>query len=414
MKVLIGPLNIATQPYYLARGLREHGIDATCISYGQQKLHHGSDWVVELPGDPSARAIVFHNTLKEALERDFDIYHFFQRSFYLSYPSKSQNKLCGFDIPLLKLRGKKIAYRFTGWELIDREIEMKNNPYSAFKYGWNGAFDPNLKKEWLAFVKFYSDAMMVVDPMMQEHCPEAKIVPRVLRVKDFPHIGIEKKSRPLVLHAPTNAIYKGSKFIIKALNDLKNEGVIFDLKLLDRCPFEEAMEWYKRSDIIVDQALIGWHGVLAMECMAMGKPVAVYMREDLVNTPEDIPVYNFNLDNIKQRLRLLINDYSSREFLAVRGRDYIIRVHDESVVIPKLIDVYKAILENNKMFPDTYDDINYLLFQRLDIEQRNINNNYLLINYFERIKKTSIYYYFRKILSKLKNLTLQMMKEFSK
>ena len=51
----------------------------------------------------------------------------------------------------------------------------------------------------------------------------------------------------------------------KALKELKKEGLRFELKLLNKVPFNEALEWYKRADLIVDQILIGWYGVLATE-----------------------------------------------------------------------------------------------------------------------------------------------------
>ena len=370
MKVFIGPMNIASQPYYLARGLRKFGIDACSVAYGPGAFGYSADKAVDLPKFPIDRLGAFHKTLLEAVEEDFDIYHFFQRPFYLSIPSSGHDGFLGFEIPLLKARGKRIAYRFTGWELIDRDLELANNPYSAFRHGWDGHFNRHMKKEYLEFLRCYCDAFMVVDPMMHEHCPEADIVPRVLRVDDFEEVGIEKRDVPMVLHAPSNSTYKGSKFVLDALEQLKRDGVKFELKILNRCPFVEAVEWYKRADIIVDQLLIGWYGVLAMECMAMGKPVAVYMREDLANTPDEIPVHNINIDNIKERLKLLIEDYSLRESLASRGREYVTKTHDENVVIPKLIEVYEKMQNSSVANLNTNADLEFLHMQRVEYEKQ--------------------------------------------
>jgi len=388
MKVIIGPLNIASQPYYLARGLRNFGIDATCIMYGKGSFGYKADWFVELPANQMERCKTYYETLEKVIADDYDIIHYFQRSFFMSTPPKRHDMLTGFDIPLLKLRGKRIAYRFTGWELIDKQVELKNNPYSAFRHGWDGFFDEYLKKDYIEYLRCYCDAFMVVDPMMQEHMPEAKIIPRVLSVEDFEEIGIEKRNRPLILHAPTNKTYKGSKYIINALKDLKNEGLKFDLKLLNKVPFKEALEWYKRADLIVDQILIGWYGVLATECMAMGKPVAVYMRDDLVSTPEDVPVQNINLDNVKNKLREAIQDFEVRKYLSERGRSYVKATHDESVVIPKLIKVYEGIMKNGPKLPSSQADVHYLYLQRYDIEKNKIQTKALakliqLLRFFE-------------------------------
>lgn len=368
MKVVIGPLNIASQPNYLAKGLRKHGIDARSLIYGTSAFKYSADEIIEVPRPPAERVEMFRNTLADVIASECDIIHFFQRPFFLGIPPRSHSDLLGFEIPLLKARGRKVAYRFTGWELINRETELANNPYSAFRHGWDGAFDPHLKQEYLDFLKTYCDAFMVVDPMMKEHCPEADIVERVLPVEEFDEVGVERKNVPLIVHAPTTTAYKGSQFVLAALDELRDRGVKFELKLLEKVPFEEAQEWFKRADIIIDQVLIGWYGVLAMECMAMGKPVAVYMRPDLANTPDEIPIHNINLDNMADRLQELIEDFEIRNDLAARGRAYVERTHGVDVVIPKLISVYERMMQESKPHYGGMADVEFLKHQRTDLE----------------------------------------------
>ena len=369
MKVVIGPLNIASQPYYLAEGLRKHGIEAHCVTYNTGAFGYDTHKSVDLPKLPVERVDEFHCTHMEALEENYDIYHFFQRPFYLPIPPSDHDSFLGFDIPLLKARGKRVAYRFTGWEVIDRDTELQNNPHSAFRHGWDGRFNLEFKAEYLNFLRAQVDAFMVVDPMMQEHCPEAEIVPRILPVQNFEEVGIERRDVPLIIHAPSNSIYKGSKFVLEALEELRSEGVAFELQLLNRVPYAEALDWYRRSDIIIDQVLIGWYGVLATECMAMGKPVAVYVRDDLAKTPSEIPIHNINPSNIKERLRELIQDFSLRQDLAARGRAYVEAVHSEDAVIPKLVNVYKKMMDNPNTGNGGTGDFEFLRLQRRRYEE---------------------------------------------
>ncbi len=365
MKVLIGPLNVASQPYYLARALRERGVDATCLTYGEHAFGYQTDWVRQIPNEPAARAEMFADTVKETLAADFEIYHLFQKSLFFSYPSRNFDKLHGFDVPLLKARGRRVAYRFTGWEVFGRALDLANNPYSAYRHGWDGGFSEDLKADYLEFLREYVDVFMVTDPLMREHCPEAEIVPRVLPMGDFDEVGVERVDRPLIVHAPSNAAYKGSRFVLEALENLRQAGVPFELKLLEREPFEKALEWYKRADIVIDQMLIGWHGVLALECMALGKPVAAYMRPDLADAPGRIPIWNLNLDTIEDRLRTLIEDVDLRLSLAARSRPYVQATHSEDVVIPRLIGVYEDMLGRPSKQPHGVGDIDFLLQQRL-------------------------------------------------
>ena len=46
-----------------------------------------------------------------------------------------------------------------------------------------------------------------------------------------------------------------------------------ELDIVEGVPHDEARERYARADIVVDQLNAGWHGVFALEAMALGKPV---------------------------------------------------------------------------------------------------------------------------------------------
>ena len=76
-----------------------------------------------------------------------------------------------------------------------------------------------------------------------------------------------------MLHAPSRRIVKGTKYILDAVEELKSEGLKFDFKMVEGMKNSDAKELYRTADIVVDQLRIGWYGVLAVEAMALGKPV---------------------------------------------------------------------------------------------------------------------------------------------
>jgi len=82
-----------------------------------------------------------------------------------------------------------------------------------------------------------------------------------------------------VLHAPSHQGVKGTRFVVDAVNRLKAEGVRFEFVLIEGVPHDEAMRLYARADLLVDQLLTGWYGGLAVELMALGKPVLAYIRD---------------------------------------------------------------------------------------------------------------------------------------
>src|SRR5262249_38314037 len=52
---------------------------------------------------------------------------------------------------------------------------------------------------------------------------------------------------------------------------------------------EDAMKLYRSADLVIDQLLAGWYGGIAVETMAMGKPVACYIPdEDLYVLPPEM------------------------------------------------------------------------------------------------------------------------------
>src|SRR5262249_28969673 len=72
--------------------------------------------------------------------------------------------------------------------------------------------------------------------------------------------------RPLVVHAPSNRVRKGTAHVIEACAQLPVE-----LDIVEGLRHDEARERYARADIVVDQLNAGWHGVFALEAMALAK-----------------------------------------------------------------------------------------------------------------------------------------------
>src|SRR5207244_5640513 len=126
-----------------------------------------------------------------------------------------------------------------------------------------------------------------------------------------------------VVHASTHRFLKGTKFVLRAVEQLKDEGLDFDFRLIEDMPNAQALEQYRRADIIIDQLLIGWYGVLAMETMAMGKAVIAYLRDDLTGFfGRRMPLLNANPDKIRDVLRQAIKDAQLREGMGRRGRAF--------------------------------------------------------------------------------------------
>lgn len=362
MKVLMGPTNFAGQPVELVKELQKRGIDAHLIQYGSSAFDYDTVEVVELGDDPDGTMV---NTLKRIVEEDYDIVHLWSRSFF--YRSGFSD-LTGLDIPLLKSRGMRILYRFTGQELRLKSVQEEINPYNVYKYKYDHNIDEDLQRSYLDFLRHYVDQFVVQDREMHGYCPEASIIPRAIDTDDWTNAGVDEgEENPLVMHAPSSREVKGSWFIEEAVETLQGEGLEFRYKEVTDLPHEEAIERYKQADIIIDQLLVGWYGVLSLEAWALGKPVICYIREDLES--DDIPVAEANPDTITDVLRELLENPEKRARLAMRGRDYVEEKHDLSGVTDQLIDLYEEVMEMEPVAnrqPNEGADFDYLHAQYRD------------------------------------------------
>ena len=243
---------------------------------------------------------------------------------------------------MIRSAGASVFHRFTGFDLRMPTRDAKFNPHSPFNHGYESPFDEKAQHEYIAMLRDYVDVFLVQDPEMGQFMPEATVLPRSLEIDKWEFEGVKKSERPLVVHAPSNAAVKGSRFIINALENLQREGLQFDFKLLEMVPHEEARQWYRKADIIVDQIMIGATGVLTLEAWLLGKPCVTYLRPDLFEPfyeCNDLPVANATPEDIESVLRKLIKDQDWREDLSGRGRELVERFHDSR----KVADQYEQL-----------------------------------------------------------------------
>jgi glycosyltransferase involved in cell wall biosynthesis len=156
--------------------------------------------------------------------------------------------------------------------------------------------------------------------------PYAAVDPSVLQPE--PLLGREEL---VVAHAPTDRVIKGTRHVIDAVDALRDEGVAIRLDLVEDVTREAALERLTRADLLVDQLMLGWYGTVAVEAMALGRPVLSYIRED---EPEDnpfgaeLPIVRTTPATLVDDLRALSANRDRRRELSVAGRAFVEQHHD--------------------------------------------------------------------------------------
>ena len=147
-----------------------------------------------------------------------------------------------------------------------------------------------------------------------------------------------------IVHASNHGIFKGTRYLKEAVDQLKNSGYSIELQLISGIPNKELLKIFKQSDIIFDQCLIGFHGYTAIEAMALHKPVLSYIRrEDSIICPKECPIVRTTISTLKNDLEYLIKNQEFLISLGESGRKYVEKFYSLSAFENRLRKVYKEL-----------------------------------------------------------------------
>lgn len=114
---------------------------------------------------------------------------------------------------------------------------------------------------------------------------------------------------------------------------------------------EELPSFFNQCDVVVDQFSVGSFGTTALEAMACGKPVMIYIDKEFhqLSYPKSPPpVLNCqNEGEIYQCIKQAANPFFCRE-LGQKARQFIMEFHHWEVVIDEWIDIYRNLIEESK------------------------------------------------------------------
>jgi glycosyltransferase involved in cell wall biosynthesis len=308
IKVVHAPVNIAGIPWENVQALRRKGIEAQLVVFERGKLHPEADWSLDRKGNLAHRLATQFAAFAR-LAPQTDIFHFY---FGLTLIPKS------LQFPALRALRKKSVFHYLG-----SDIRGKSRAELAFGKRAN--------------------AEIVGSYAALDWVPEARVIPPGLDLRPFTPVPPSDKPRPLVVHAPSNRQKKGTQWVIEACEQLP-----VDLDIVEDVPHDVARERYAKADIVVDQLNAGWHGVFALESMALGKPVVTYLKPELVERSAEgfgirLPIVSATKDTLVDALRPLVEQPALRREIGAQSRAYVEQVHDIDRIADRLIDLYRSL-----------------------------------------------------------------------
>jgi glycosyltransferase involved in cell wall biosynthesis len=298
--------SIAGVPQELSKAQRRLGQKSDVISFQPHPFHYDVDFYRPTKLPFPLRYLerlyyMFH------IVRDYDILHF---HYFSLFPF-------GWDLPIWKALGKRIIMHHHG-----DDIRNKGE-------GW--------------LYSRFADRILVSTPDLLAWSHLAIWIPNPIDLKNYEFIGVQEHAGAIrILHAPSARSAKGTEHVLRAIDDLQKDGYKVKLILVENMSHYDALELYRGADIVVDQLLVGWFGVFAIECMALGKPVMVHIRDELRSYLQNAPLFDTTPQKLNDDLKKLIGDASLRADLGARARSFVEQNHNADKIVKYINDyIYK-------------------------------------------------------------------------
>lgn len=376
MKVLHVPSTVGGNAQGLSLHLRALGVDSESWAFQQAYFNYPCDRILWSPQDgPLARELKRLGAILEAA-RTADVIHFNYGTTLASpvaaraavaepFVARWRRRLLRLywdalqiaELSLYRLAGIVMFVHYQGDDARqgDRSRALFRISIAAnVEPGYYDETSDRFKRRMIRRLARFCHAIYAVNPdLLQVLPPRGRFVP-------YCHISLEEwtpaypdsaGTAPLRIgHAPSHRSAKGTQVLIQAVDDLCKEGCRLELVLVEGMSHHAARKQFEHIDVLVDQLYAGWYGGVAVEAMALGKPVLVYIRhEDLDRIPEgmrqDLPFLEVEAATLRARLReLVFMPRAELHQLGRRSREYVERWHDPQHIAAAIKGDYEAAL----------------------------------------------------------------------
>jgi hypothetical protein len=335
MRIFHGLYNIAGIPSVMARAERMLGVESTSVCFPAANPSYVPDILEEAKFNASDHLFRF---TRYAGNYEVFVFHFGH--------SLTADSLA--DVPLLKANGKKVIFYFHGCDIRQSRENFRNHRFCVCRDCWPHRCNPN-RDLALEVAQRFADAIWVSTPDLLEFVPGAVLFQQPFEVRSVKFRAIREHEREgtiRIVHAPSDRMLKGTKYLVAAVEKLRTAGFDIELLLVENMPREKALECYREADIAVDQLLLGSYGTFAVELMAIGIPTICYLRDDLLTKyAEPPPIVNADPETIGDVLRDLVGRRSNWPSIAREGRFFAEKFHDSLVLANQAIATYHKVID---------------------------------------------------------------------
>ena len=220
----------------------------------------------------------------------------------------------GLDLWILKAFGKTIYFTYQGSDARysthytnlhdDQVLASLNKDYlsaSADRY----------KQKRIKRSEKYADAIYCLNPdLLRNFSSKASFVPYYnIDVTEVEPHDVFTNETIHIVHAPSKRDIKGTKYILKAVEDIQKTDSRIRFTLVENLSNSDAQKVYNTADLFIDQLIVGWYGGVSVELMARGVPVMCFMEDtsDIANFKQfKTTILNTSIAMLERDLRELL------------------------------------------------------------------------------------------------------------
>ncbi|MFC9983440.1 hypothetical protein ACFU0W_04395 [Microbacterium keratanolyticum] len=334
IRLLIGPVNYAGQGYRWARAAESSGrVSArNYVHLGNNPFGYDADHLVTWRQSEHSRA--WQNAMLASIRENYT--HVLIEACFPVLGGMFRGDVRR-QVALIQEAGVKVAVVGHGTDVRLPSTHLRLTAHSHFGEGAEDWAPVDMIEatvaENLALIRdldvpvFVSTAGLLAD-LPGAHLLGVVIDPDVWRAS-APAL---ERTRPKIVHAPTQMHVKGTYFLRPILRRLHDEGLIEYVEL-EGVQHADMPGVFADADVIVDQFRIGDYGVGACEAMASSRLVLTYLHEDVRAEVErqagmPIPIPAVTLDTVEDVLRDIVARREHYRAMADQGPEFVHRLHD--------------------------------------------------------------------------------------
>lgn len=187
-----------------------------------------------------------------------------------------------------------------------------------------------------------------------------------------------------ILHTPNHRGFKGTEYLLNAINHLKQEGLNIELVLLENVTNDNVQKMMLEVDILAEQFIATAYALSGIEGMASGLPVLANLDNEHYTTLfrrysflNECPILSTSPESLKENLRLLVTNPTLRQELGMLGRKYVEKYHSYKTTYYLFSHIFKKLDGENIDLMNLFHPLTSAYVQK-DYIQTPLNNNHYI------------------------------------